>query len=431
MLKNNIKIYFILMLITIFHISMQIYFFHINNEVPTDGDGVNYISRASNFTDFANVFGDGFRLPGYPFVIWFLGLLSGKSLLFIRIIQVILTSSLIIISFFILLKLTRSKFFSLFGGIIVGSWLPLYVFSKEIYAESISLFLIALLILIIIDINTNNYLLKSILISILIALLTYLKPNQIMILLPTCIYCVYKLKNWSTIKKHLQFTIGLLMILIMPWTIFISVTNSSFIPLSTNQGLVLYQGAGGSDGIEYYTLSDKVRKYFNLNNTDLNVYEVLSQYNEKIDPEHNDHKKAVTYNKMFQSKAIELWKERPLEEVILGFAKVLHGFGFSLRGLKDIVLALFSLTSILTSIILWRTRKHRDFILLFWMLIFIFSFQAFLYQGDQRFKTILFDLPAILILLLALNVLKNNMAVSMIWKGWRKIARPIINNSNL
>src|SRR5690606_21196295 len=90
-------------------------------------------------------------------------------------------------------------------------------------------------------------------------------------------------------------------------------------------------------------------------------------------------------------KARAIWAERPVASMLHGGAKVLHAFGFSLRGTRDALLALFTLSAMAAAAGLWRIRKHRPWALFLGLSMLGVSLQAFAWLPNQRLKTVLFD----------------------------------------
>jgi len=103
--------------------------------------------------------------------------------------------------------------------------------------------------------------------------------------------------------------------------------------------------------------------------------------------------------------ALGRWKRAPLALSINGAAKVLHSFGFSLRGIRDWAVLLHFIAAMAASTLLWRRRRRREWALLLWMCAIVVAGQAFLFLGELRFKTILFDFPALIVIVLGLDSL--------------------------
>jgi hypothetical protein len=100
-------------------------------------------------------------------------------------------------------------------------------------------------------------------------------------------------------------------------------------------------------------------------------------------------------------KARAIWSERPIAESLHGAAKVLHAFGFSLRGARDALLALFFVAAAVAAATLRKRPEARPWVVFFGLCVVTVALQAFVWLPNQRLKTVLFDLPALLILSLA------------------------------
>ena len=85
-----------------------------------------------------------------------------------------------------------------------------------------------------------------------------------------------------------------------------------------------------------------------------------------------------------------------------GISKVLHCFGFSFRHLRDALFVVHFVAAMFLSVYLWRRELYREWCVFLWAVVGITALQAFVFLPNQRFKTILFDYPAILVAVLGL-----------------------------
>ncbi|MCK5132299.1 MAG: hypothetical protein KAR40_09140 [Candidatus Sabulitectum sp.] len=123
-------------------------------------------------------------------------------------------------------------------------------------------------------------------------------------------------------------------------------------------------------------------------------------------------------NELYTSSAVSLWKENTLKLGIYGVAKILHGFGFSLRGIRDVITLGFTLLALVCSIILWKKNKYQIWCTFFWLSTTILSGQMFFFLPNQRFKTVIFDPVAILII----SLLSGSILLKL-YANWRSMRK--------
>jgi hypothetical membrane protein len=80
--------------------------------------------------------------------------------------------------------------------------------------------------------------------------------------------------------------------------------------------------------------------------------------------------------------------------------KVLHGFGFSLRGARDVVLAAMCLLGVIAALYAARVGVYPEWRVLFWASLLVTSVQMFVFAPTQRYKTVMFDLPGLAMIVL-------------------------------
>ena len=100
-----------------------------------------------------------------------------------------------------------------------------------------------------------------------------------------------------------------------------------------------------------------------------------------------------------------MWSTYPIELSKIGLMKIGHGFGLSHRDYRDIVFSLFYAGILLMFIFLLVSKIHLKWLLLFSSSFFIYILQAFLIYGDQKYRIVLLDPFAFIILSLFLNLL--------------------------
>jgi hypothetical protein len=356
--------------------------------------------RLAGGDGFGEVFCNGLRMPGYPLFLSFFAGLSGNPAPAVRIVQILLSSSLILMFWFILSTLTRSAAASLAGAFLCAIWLPFYYFSPVLYAESVCIVLMGLLLMALSRFDPGRPVRTLVIPAVLISALIYMKPNHILLLPVLMVFCIQAAgKGLRAGARIFLFPALIVILLISPWTVFVSRCQQAPVILTTHGGWNLFLGSGG--GHQYSgaghqgSLSTRAWKYLGLrDDEDSNAaYEAApAGMRAQVDRE-------------YRQKGIDRWKQQPLKLTAYGLSKVLHVFGFSMRGPRDLIVMLHFLASAAFSIMLWKSRKWREWALLLWSITFITAAQAFIFLGELRFKTVLFDLPALVVSVLGILLL--------------------------
>jgi hypothetical protein len=345
---------------------------------PGQTDAQQYWNKAELWRreGFAAAFRDGARLPGYTA---FLVLCGGP--LGARVVQMFLAAMLPLLMFLALRRTGERTAF--LAAALTSVWPPLYAMTTVLYAETLSLVLLALL-LICLEMDLRWPWL-AILCGVLVAALTYLKPNHAPLVL-------LGLTARNARMRTAVVACGVTMALLAPWMAWLGTTWGTWPPLATVQGYNLYQGAGYVAPTAA-TVSRSVMDHFAL--YDSGRDQELRSSCERENP--------VLESKCFQQIAIHRWQERPLALTVLGASRILHSFGFSLRNKADFILAAFSMAAFITAIVAffsfpaWAER--------FWICVLILSAQAFFIMGDERFKSTIVDLPSIAVIAIAASML--------------------------
>lgn len=359
-----------------------------------DSDGDQYAGRAEILAkggSFADAFGDGYRLPAYPFFLSLFYRFSPAPLISARKAQILLSGLVIALFYLTLRLLPLPPWTSLCGAAVAAIWVPFYYFTPIIMAETVSLLVYALLCLALAG-NERRPGASLVLVIASLIILVYLKPNHLVLLLPTLALLAYihRRKNLAYRLRYGSLIVCAVLLAISPWSIWLSLTNGTFIPLATTQGINLYMGAGLAppDETQDGSLPEKVAQRFRL-----------------YDKARDDAFAAEQKKKRFiwqasaeaSAAALSAWKERPLVTALYGFSKILNAFGFSFRGLKDCALAAFTVLALFLSYCAWRRSVHREWCLFFWGVFLMIALQSFLFLPYQRFNVILFHYPALIV----------------------------------
>lgn len=342
---------------------------------------------------FGEAFGDGWRMPGYPL---FLALFQGADAPWraARLAQILLTVPLGAIVFIILRSARARPLAALVGGLLAALWLPLYHYSPALLAEAPSLALMGALL-------AALAARKPTLAGTLVAALAYLKPNHLLLLLPVALFLLADAGDGTRpLSPSLRARLARVLIaaavtaaLVAPWSLYLSRRHDGFVPLTLNGGYNLLLGTGRIAQGDPEALPRRAAKALGLQATE----------DAGADPDGEPTARAAAWS----AEARRLWAERPFALSLHGGAKVLHAFGFSLRGGRDALLASFTIAAVLAGAWLWRRGKRsaRPWVLFAAGCALAVAAQAFAYLPNQRLKTVMFDPAALVVIGLALSSL--------------------------
>ena len=406
------KMHLFIWIVILLNISLQLFSFrhYLNNEIvssfqPSGSDAIDYVKKAEVLfyeNNFTEAFKDGWRLPGYPFILYLCYCISGivgvKPLLLIKIIQLIATAFIPYFLYKAQLQFTGNKRTSYIVLLLACIYIPFYYFTPQVLAESIALLLISILIWQLSYLANNKYnIQRVIIVAILISILVYLKPNLILLTIPVLFLISYKFKMFIRPNvlgfTYITYTVFIIVISLVPWLLFISNQNNRFIPLATTSGCDMVIGVG----IPLNTLGSDQSSI---------VYDFEIKNNLPADIVFVSNKKGKTLaqqNSEYQKEALSIWKKRPWVTFKYGIIKILHGFGFSFRGIKDYLSLLVLLVSFLSLIIQLKNKENKYLSILYLSVIFIYSIQTIVYIPDMRMRIVLFDIPAILLIAVLIN----------------------------
>ncbi|MEJ7627483.1 MAG: hypothetical protein WKF35_11510 [Ferruginibacter sp.] len=378
---------------------------------PINADALEYINASEAWlktNDFVSVFRTGWRLPGYPFLIlccYKMGSFINLSpILLVKIFQLLLSSLIPYFSYKSIFNFSSSHFAALVGGLIVCIYYPFYYYTPSVGAESLSLFLISLLFYQTSKFEKQDVSIKNLLfIAMLIAILTYLKPNHILFSIPVVILLIKKQQLFSgKVVNALSRPVMLACFVIMfmlPWMIFVTTQNKIFIPLATTSGEDMLIGTGitiNKYNRDIYSLTYKFEQKHNLNADTVFMTK-------------RDGKSLAELNSAFQKDAISIWKSRPWITTQFGFIKIAHSIGFSLRNFKDYFSLFVNIPIILILLFFKDFRKrYKNITILVSILILLCWLQSFVYFGDMRLRIVMADLAIIFTGSIFLNYLFEN-----------------------
>ncbi len=362
----------------------------VNAYRPTSSDALVYVGQAAQAAagEFRAAFAGGFRPPGYPlFLAACLGLFA-RPWLAARLLQAALSALIVPLAFATLAGALGRPARALAGAALVALWLPLYYFAPVLTAESVSLFVLAVALWLMARAargGGRGWLATGGLAA-TAAALVYLKPNHVFLALPAAVFL-----GASGARGRAAAFAGGLALLLLPWTAFISAANGRFIPLSTTSGINLYLGTGidpaaGDGGGLPGTVAAR------LGLADAERAAAIGARAAALGPAAQD--------ALYSAEAAARWRARFPATALYGLSKAAHAFGFSLRGGSDLVQVGLLGAALAASVGLWRGGR-RPWALFLWAVIAVTALQAFLFLSNQRFKVVLFDLPALLVIGLA------------------------------
>jgi hypothetical protein len=370
----------------------------LNPHAPTFPDAVRSVDRAVTLAGeggFSGAFADGRMMPGYPL---FLSLcVSGFSqpLLVARFVQVFLASLIVPFAFLTLCLLFKSQGWALLGSVAFALWVPFYYFSPILSAETLSMFYYALLCYQLARSHQTQSRMH-LLMMVVLAVMVYLMPGLVLLFIPFAAVMEYR-RGGGGKGVTVVGPLAVVVVLLLPWTIWVSVKNQAFVPLTTTSGYQLYFGTGVTAKVDTTGGSSRGRgmpaaSAEALGLADAGLVSAVARDTVGASP--------VEKNRIFRRAALGVWVNRPGKMISYGAAKVLHAFGFSFRNARDSLLAALLAGSLLLSALLWSRRLHREWCVYLWVVTGVVALQAFVLVPSQRYKTVLFDFPAVLIVAL-------------------------------
>lgn len=363
---------------------------------PTAADAADYAGRAKvwQIEGFEKAFSDGYRMPGYPLVILFMNyLVPSAPYLGVRLLQMFgLALSAGIINV-VLQKFVSRRVAFLISSLYV--FLPIWHFVPALLAESLTSVIVVSLVYVLATLKYSEiswqHLVK---ISILIVIGTYLKPNNLALLIVVFGFLIFTLR--ARIVVSLSSIILMVAMLLSPWVLFVNDSQPGFFGLTTNSGINFYVGTGMLLSYDESLLAKSAVKW-------------------RVDPRNNpsDIKVGATagspaiQNSKFTDKALQIWKERPLREIGYGIDKTLIAFGFKSNSVTDYVYGLFNAFSLISAALLIRSRTFRVWGVTTLITALVLASQAAVFQADRRFVVPVLFPFAIVCLGIALGNLSN------------------------
>lgn len=367
---------------------------------PTAADAADYSERARVWQadGFEVAFDDAYRMPGYPLIILVMNyLLPSAPYLGVRLLQMFglaLSAGII--------NVVLQKFVSKRVAFLVSSlyvFLPIWHFVPALLAESLTSVIVVSLVYVLATLKYSEiswqHLVK---ISILIVMGTYLKPNNLALLIVVFGFLIFTLR--ARIVVSLSSIILMVAMLLSPWVLFVNSSQPGFFGLTTNSGINLYVGTGMVLSYDESLLAKSAVKWRvdpRNNPSDINVGATAGS--------------PAIQNSKFTDKALQIWKERPLREIGYGIDKTLIAFGFKSNSVTDNVYGLFNALSLLSAALLVRSRTFRAWGVTTLITALVLASQAAIFQADRRFIVpVLFPLAIV-----SLGIALGNLPLSNFW----------------
>jgi len=352
----------------------------ISDYSPLAVDADSYVKLATNWSSqgFSETFFDLHRTPGYPAVIYFFDFVFPSNSYFaLRVFQFFAVSIAIGTLTIILSKYAKSNLLILYSFFL--SLLPIWHFTPLILAESLTFFVTTIILLILqLFCISKNSVIAVVSLGILLGIMIYLKPNNI-IILPLIIMLIITIKLKASIKF-----VGLLLIVLfavlLPWFTHAEKSQGNFFTLSTSSGVNLYLGTGmESNRSSNVVLANSASKW-----------RVTEEFNQLDIIEPNPNLTAQQSDDLYRKTAVDIWKKRPLQQIGFSFDKISIAFGIKSNTLFDYSFGVFNLIAILCAVFFILKDSYR--IMGFGTLImtFLLSAQAASFQADRRFIVAVF-----------------------------------------
>ncbi len=383
LLKNCIGIFLRYNTIAVVLLSFTLQFIligrYLDNSVispyaPTASDAVDYVERAQLWQTggFELAFSDAYRMPGYPLVILIMNyLLPSAPYLGVRLLQMFglaLSAGII--------KVVLENFVTRRIALLVCILyilLPIWHFVPALLAESFTSVIVVALIYVLATLKFSEISWQHVFkISILIVAATYLKPNNLILLIVVFGFLACTLK--TRMIKTLSSVVLIVTLLLSPWVLFVNQAQSGFFGLTTNSGANLYVGTGMVLSYDESVLARSAVKWKvdpRSNPTDLFTNNIIES--------------PAAENSKLTEKSIQIWENRPLKEIGYASDKILIAFGFKSNSTTDQVYGLFNILSLIAAVLLIRSQTVRAWGFTTLITALLLAAQAAVFQADRRF----------------------------------------------
>ena len=370
----------------------------INSYLPFYTDAEEYVEYSNVWAQksFDEAFKNLWRMPGYPAFLQVIKFLSpNEPFLTVRILQSLGTSLAVVILFVVLKKYITKKLAFIFC--LLYCCVPTWYFSFGLTPESLTYFIIVLIIYVLSELSKCNFM-SILVIGLLLSTLVYLKPNNILLIIPIFIFMITSFKR--SIKKSLISLLIIILLTLLPWIVYSNIGERKFYGLTTAQGLNLYIGTGMVLTYDNSTLANSAIHW-----------KVDPRNNPKDIVNTNSFNSTLESNQYLTEKALGIWKTRPIQQVGFSFDKILIAFGFKVNSISNYLLGVFTAFTLAGSILLYKIKPLKAWGATTLTVFIVLAIQAAIFQADRRFVLTVFPQFGLLSISFAYSYLvtKNRM----------------------
>jgi len=417
-IKIYYKYHFIVSSLIFIILSLTFLNFDIINNEHKWLDGREYVARAESINlfewDFLGL-RDGGRTPLFPIVLYILSFLPFDIVIVYKILNIFFVVFIPSILIQIFKDLDDEKYKEIFTitAVLYYFFVPNYFFIDFVYAELISIFFFNFLIFFTYKIYLKkDFVIKNFfLLAFLFVICFYLKANLILYGLVFSIFLNQIFKNFKNL-----FLFGcIIFVLMSPWFLYmysitgeLKATNTQHVNRLFGMGLDTI----GSGRQNLDTMHGKyIYKVYGENKEMIEVYNLYrnnmdEEYltNELLSMDLNLQLEREKYSKISVKK---IFNNDP--NIILKYSllKLPHLFGFSFRGLRDILIFVYSIISFLIMIYFIKQRKYKIFILINSMVLLATIIQTLIYVPTIRYSIYFFNSSIILYALMLFELKKK------------------------
>lgn len=345
---------------------------------PTATDAEGYSFRALEWRKqgFESAFADLNRMPGYPFILLVMNIIfPGYQYLATRLLQLLLLAVSSVILLRILTSFMSKNIAFLFS--VLFNLLPIWHFVPVLIAESLTAVTVVILAFLLNQYDKKIEFKNHLLIGVTISMSTYLKPNNLILIFVAIVFVLFT----RGIKKIFAIStiIVTVLILLLPWVAFTNKGEREFLGLTTTLGGNLYVGTGMHLSYDNSVLSNSAIKW-------------------KVDPKNNTSdildtrfiESSIEKNKALVNRSLKIWTSRPYEQARYSIDKILIAFGLKANNALGYVFGIFNTIAILSSIVVAKQRKYRNWGYAVFTSSILLAFQAAIFQADRRFIVSIF-----------------------------------------
>lgn len=371
----------------------------VNAISPGSVDTADYWARAQLLADgrWSDAFGDAYRMPGYPAVLAVAEWLTGAPLLAVRLLQVVAVAATAVCAEHVVRRVSTDDLSALLTAAAVAFYPPFWFLAPVLYAETLTVLSIGVLLVLCAGATDRLGAGRLVAVGSTVAVLTYLKPNNVLLALPVCLFLLVRLgRSRRTVWRCLA-VVATAAGLILPWSVAVSTAQDEVVLLSTNNGYTFYRGSG-----VWVPSEDSLPRTAAIR---LGL----------ADPVQDARIKAVGFalprgaaaDAYWRGQAVRAWQDEPLRTTVYAASKVGHSLGLSFGGAADALLLLVTAAGAAAAAVLLRDGRHLAWVAWSAGAFVAMAVQVALYVPDVRFRVSLLDLPLLVLAGLALATVRD------------------------